>query len=278
MKPSSSGASLRVEVIDVMEDFSVPVEVVRRGDIDDADVEYAMKRVDVVMDMIGAPVLFIRVRLSRTGEGGPVRPSLAQATLDINGQLIRAHVAAGTMTEAIDLLVDRLRDQIQHRAERRRARRATGRLARPGEWRHGDLPRSRSLFAERPAEEREVVRRKSFAIDPATPDEAAADMEQLDYDFWLFRDVASDSDALIERLPDGGYRLQRARPVAEEVGPIAIDLDVVDQPPPTTTLDEAIGRLEDGGQYLVFFIDAETGCGNVVYRRYDGNYGQLSST
>jgi ribosome-associated translation inhibitor RaiA len=259
-------------------EFSAPVEVVKRGDVDDADVDYAMKRVNAAIDLIGAPVLFIRVRLSRDDQTSRVRPSIAQATLDVNGQLIRAQVASGTMTEAIDLLADRLRDQIQHRAERRRARRATGRFAQPGEWRHGDLPQSRSLFAERPVEEREVVRHKSFAVHPASPDEAAADMEQLDYDFWLFRDLASDSDAVLERLADGGYRLQRARSVTSEAGPIAIDLDVLDQPPPTTTLEAAMGHLEDGAQQFVFFIDTETGRGNVIYRRYDGNYGQLSST
>ena len=109
----------------------------------------------------------------------------------------------------------------------------------------------------------------------ATPDEAAADMEQLDYDFWLFRDLASDSDAVLEYV-DGSYRLQRARPVGAEAGPLAIDLTVVEQPPPTATLVEAIAQLEDGGQRFVFFVDAETGRGSVVYRRFDGNYGSLS--
>jgi ribosome-associated translation inhibitor RaiA len=253
-----------------------PIDVVKRGDIGDADVEYALKRVGAAMTLIGAPVLFVRVRLSRDGDPKRMRPSLAQATLDVNGELIRAQVAADTMTEAIDLLADRLRDQIQHRAERRRARRATARVAQAGEWRHGDLRESRALYAERDVEDREIVRHKSFAILPSTPDEAAADMEQLDYDFWLFRDLASDADAVIERLADGTYRLQRVQPVTSEAGPIAIDLTVVDQPPPTATVDEAVLQLEDGRLPFLFFVDAETGRGNVVYRRYDGNYSQLS--
>jgi ribosome-associated translation inhibitor RaiA len=251
-----------------------PIELVKRGNVDVVAEECAMKRVGSVIELVGAPILFVRVRLSQAAPQRS-RPALAQATLDLNGDLIRAQVAADTMTEAIDLLADRLRDQIQHRAERRRARRATGRIAQPGEWRRGDLRNSRSLFAERPVDERELVRRKTFAIDPATPDEAAADMEQLDYDFWLFRDLASDAEAVLEHV-DGSYRLQRARPVGAEAGPLAIDLTVVEQPPPTATLVEAIAQLEDGGQRFVFFVDAETGRGSVVYRRFDGNYGSLS--
>lgn len=265
---------MRAEVVNVIENVSAPIEFVKRGDVDDTAVEYANKRLAAVMDLIGAPVLFVRVRLS---DGSPqrVRPSLAQATLDLNGDLIRAQVAADTITEAIDLLADRLRDQVQHRAERRRARRATGRVVQKGDWRHGDVRGARPLFADVPPDQREVVRRKTFAVHPATPDEAAADMEQLDYDFWLFRDLASDADAVIEFV-DGRYRLQRVRPVSEEAGPIAIDLTVVDSVPPTATLDEAIAQLEDGGLRFVFFVDADTGRGNVVYRRYDGHYGLLS--
>ncbi len=253
-----------------------PVEVVRKGDVDDDMVEYAMKRIGSAMDLVGAPILFVRVRLTGEVAAPRPRPSLAQVTVDVNGELLRAQVAADTMTEAIDLLYDRLRGQIQHRSERLRARRATGRFAQPGEWRHGDLRDDRALYAERPPDEREVVGKKSFAIDPATPDEAAADMEQLDHDFWLFHDLASDGDAVIEHLPDGGYRLQRAEPVGQEAGPVAIDVTVLPQAPPTIALDEAIRELDDSGQRFLFFVDADTKRGNVVYRRYDGHYGVLT--
>jgi ribosome-associated translation inhibitor RaiA len=269
-------ASCLQEVADVTENMNPPIELVRKGDVDEAAVEYAMKRLSTVMELVGDPILFVRVRLSSDAASRRLRPSLAQATLDVNGELIRAQVAADTMTEAVDLLSDRLRDQLQHRSERRRARRATGRVAQQGEWRHGDLRDARSLFEERPVDEREIVRRKSFAMVPASPDEAAADMELLDHDFWLFHDLASDGDAVIEHMSGGGYRLQRVSPVSSEAGPIAIDLSVASQVPPTVAPEAAIRQLDDGGQRFVFFVDAETGRGNVVYRRYDGNYGLLS--
>ena len=235
-----------------------------------------MKRVGSVMEQIGAPILWVRIRLTRDGDPRRLRPVIAQATLDLNGELIRGQVVADTTTEAIDLLANRLRDQIQHRAQRRRARRATGRTGQPGEWRHGDMRDARSLFLDRPPDEREIIHHKTFAIDPATPDEAAADMEQLDHDFWLFHDLASDADAVIEHTPGGGYRLQRARPATAEAGPIAIDLTLVDHAPPKMTLDDAMLQLEDGGQPFVFYLDADTDRGTVIYRRYDGHYGVLT--
>jgi ribosome-associated translation inhibitor RaiA len=265
------------EVVIVSENAAAPIELVKRGDIDDVAVDYAMKRVGAVMGQIGGPILLVRVRLTRDRDPRRLRPATAQATFDLNGELIRGQVAADTMTEAIDLLGDRLRDQLRHRAERRRARRATGRVARRGEWRHGDMGGARSLFLDRPADEREIVHHKSFAIDPSTPDEAAADMEQLDHDFWLFHDLASDGDAVIEHVPGGGYRLQRARPAIAEAGPIAIDLTLVDHAPPKMTVDDAMRQLDDGGQPFVFYIDADTDRGTVIYRRYDGHYGVLTS-
>lgn len=260
-----------------IENPAPPIELVKQGEVDDKSVEYALKRIETVMGQVGVPILFVRVRLTGANDSQRMRPSIAQATLDLNGDVIRGQVAADTMTEAIDLLADRLRVQIHHRAERRRAaRRSQGRLAQEGEWRSGDVRGDRMLFTDRPADEREIVRRKTFAIDPATPDEAAADMEQLDHDFWLFRDLASDAEAVIAHAPDGGYRMQRARPVDAEAGPIAIELTLVDHAPPSSTLDEAVLQLEDGGLPYLFYIDAETGRGNVVYRRYDGHYGVLT--
>jgi ribosome-associated translation inhibitor RaiA len=253
-----------------------PIEVVRKGEVDDAAVDYALKRLAAVMDLVSEPILFVRVRLTRDRRARRPRPSLAQATFDLNGDMVRAQVASDTMTESIDLLADRIRDQLQHRAERRRARRAKGWVVQKGEWRHGDLRDRRPLFDDSQPEEREIVHRKSFSIGPATPDEAAADMEMLDHDFWLFHDLASDAEAVIAHLPDGRYRLQRARPVSAEAGPSAIDLALADHRPPTLSVDEARRRLELNGERFVFFIDAKSERGNVLYRRYDGDYGVLS--
>jgi hypothetical protein len=254
----------------------VAVAVLTRGRVGDDDVAYAVDRIGTVLGRIDDPVLFARLKLGLAGDPARAEPALAQVAIDVNGELVRAHVAGHSMREAADLLQRRLTDQLEQRAQHRQDRRTRGAERRPGEWRHGDLRTTRPDYHDRPIEERQLVRHKTFATDELTVDEAAFDMEQLDYDFHLFRDLASGEDAVLERRADGGYRLTRLHPTPIEPGTTAIDLAVADTTPAELTADDAIQRLDATGEPFVFFADATTGRGNVVYRRYDGHYGLLT--
>lgn len=99
------------------------VTLVRRGDIDDDAVAYALKRFENVAHHVHEPILFARVAVTRTGEPDRWHPSEVQLALDVNGDMVRAEATADTMIEAIDLAVDRIREQLRHRHERRLARR-----------------------------------------------------------------------------------------------------------------------------------------------------------
>jgi len=101
-------------------------------------------------------------------------------------------------------------------------------------------------------------------------------MDQLDYDFYLFCDLASGSDAVIERLEVGSYRLTRLHPSEMDPGPIAAALEISDTPAAVLSLEEAMERLDASGEPHVFFADSATGRANVVYRRYDGHYGLIT--
>ena len=120
------------------------------------------------------------------------------------------------------------------------------------------------------------MRHKTFAVKELTPDDAAFDMEQLDYDFYLFRDLASGADSVMERTETGSYRLLTLVRPAMEPGPTAVPITVVDTPVPVLALGGAIERLDAGRELFVFFADAATGRGKVVYRRYDGHYGLIT--
>src|SRR5512135_1857947 len=85
-----------------------------------------------------------------------------------------------------------------------------GAAAAPGEWRHTDLPADRPEYFDRPREERLLVRRKTWTAEALTPEEAEFDLAQLDYDFYLFRDLRTGWDALIERTGSGIPRLTYA--------------------------------------------------------------------
>ena len=208
------------------------MEIVTGGDVDEDAVAYAVLRLGAVAEEIAEPILFARAKLSHAADPARDRPAIAQMTFDIDGQLVRAHVVGHSMREAIDLLQRRLRAKLEHRGEHREAERTHTGIPEPGEWRHGDLPTERPDCYDRPADERELVRHKSFAVGELTPDEAAFDMEQLDYDFHLFRDLATGEDALIERRPDHTYRLTRLRLAVVAAGAAAIALTVDEHPAP----------------------------------------------
>jgi len=251
-------------------------ELVTRGDVHDDAVAYARERIIHLTRMIDEPVLAARIKLTHAPDPARARPAIAQATLDVNGEAVRAHVAAHELREAIDLLQRRLLDKLEHRRERREAERRSAAVPEPGEWRHRDLPAVRPDYFDRPAEDRQLVRHKTFATDELTPDEAAFDMDQLDFDFYLFEDLASGQDSLLDRTADGTYRLTRLNPSPADPGPTAVPLQLTGTASPQLTLGEAIERLDSGGERFVFFAEATTGRGAVVYRRYDGHYGVIT--
>ncbi len=244
------------------------------GEVGEEVKDRAREAVRGVVGMVGEPVLSARVKLTWEPDPARPRPAIAQAALDVNGDLVRAESASRSMAEAIDLLVVRLHDQLEHRARRREHLHRREATHPPGEWQHGDLPTSRPPYFDRPVEDRRLVAHKTFAVNEITPDEAAFDMEQLDYDFYLFCDLASGADSVIERA-DGGYRLTRIG-VAAEIGPTAAPVEVSDVSPPLLGLNQAVERLNAGGEDHLFFANVTTGRGNVLYRRYDGHYGLMT--
>lgn len=251
--------------------------LVLEGSISEDELLYALDRLGILVDKIDEPVLLVRVKLGLATDPARERPAIAKALLDVNGDLIRAHVAAETPQLAVDLLQQRLRDKLEHRSQRRIALRKRHRVPAPGEWRHGDVPTARPAYYDRPIAERQIVRRKTFAIDELTPDEAAFDMEQLDYDFYLFRDLASGEDALIERDGEGAYRMTRMHPLDVDLGPTGAKFTVSPYPVPTLRTDGAIERLEAAGQRYLFYIDPQDERGHIAYHRYDGHYGLITS-
>lgn len=275
----ATAQSKTTATIEVTPSGPVVFDAVTKGDVGAEPVSYARQRLLALTDLVGEPILFARVKLAVAADPARSRPALAQATLDVNGRLVRAHVAARDLHEAIDLLQQRLRNKLQHLAEHRKAERHLDEPPEPGEWRHGDLPTVRPDYFDRPIEERELVRHKAFIPDELTADEAAFDMNQLDYDFHLYRDLASGQDSLLERHANQSYVLHHLHGPVDDGPPrasTAYPIDVDDTPVPELTVQQAIERLSITGQTFVFFADTTTGRGEVVYRRYDGHHGLIT--
>jgi ribosome-associated translation inhibitor RaiA len=251
------------------------VVVHARGEVGDADRVYAEDKIARLLDSAPKPVLFARVDLTAHADPARDRPAFAKASLDLNGRRVGAHVAAETMREAIDLLQDRLADRLGRLAGQVETTHRRPRSTDEHEWRHGDPVAVRPGYYPRPVGEREVVRRKSFAIGEMTPDEAVFDLELLDHDFYLFENLETGEDNVVARAADATYELYEPSATCSVVETAA---DICHSPVRPSTLgpDQAIELLDAGDLPFVFFVDVDTGRGCVAYRRYDGHYGILT--
>jgi ribosome-associated translation inhibitor RaiA len=239
------------------------VEVVVQGDLTVGAAAAARRRIAALARYTHEPITHARVRLIRVTDPAVIRPVIAQASLRAGGQLVRTQVAARTTREAIDLLQTRLRQRLLRTARRWEVRRA-------------QQARYRPEYLPRPAEERELRRRKTYGPTHATPEEAALDMDLLDYDFYLFTDSETGQDAVVYRAGPTGYRLAELAPPAASWPPPAVPLTVSERPAVRLELPQAIERLNLTGAPFLFFADATTGRGHLLYRRFDGHYGLLA--
>jgi ribosome-associated translation inhibitor RaiA len=93
---------------------AVDVVVETKGEVSLAAPDYARAKLLALLERVDGPVLAARVRLTQEPNHAVAKPSLAQATVDLDGRPVHAHVAAATMREAVDLLQHRLRSRIDH--------------------------------------------------------------------------------------------------------------------------------------------------------------------
>jgi ribosome-associated translation inhibitor RaiA len=253
----------------------IDVAVTTRGVVADADREHARERVGTLDRCVSDPVLGARVMLRRERNPRLERPARAEAELNVNGHMLRGRVASATMAQAIDELGRHLERQLHDFGDHRTRLKQRAGGPRAGDWHHGASSPPRSSFYRRPVEGRSLVRRKSFALGAVDPLQAVADLLDLDHDFYLFLDAETGADALAYHRDDDRIGLiypGDARPPAP-VGVGAVwETSRLTEP---IKLETAIAEMNARDHRFMFFINAETARGNVIYLRYDGNYGLI---
>jgi ribosome-associated translation inhibitor RaiA len=251
---------------------AAPVRVETRGRVPDGTRELAAAKVGSLLRIAAEPALSARVMLTVAADPAVTRPAIAQVTVDMNGRIVRAQAAEQTMRAAIEQVEARLRIRLDRAARNWAALRGTVPSGEPGEWRHQSIPARRPAYFPRAGEEREVVQRASYAGQPETPAEAVVELDLLDYDFHLFAERSTGEDSVIYRTTNG-HRLAMAHPRPGRLGPLPASMTLSRLPAPRLTVEEAADRLEAMDQPFIFFIDARTSRGSLIYHRYDGHYG-----
>ena len=128
-------------------------------------------------------------------------PEVADATLFINGTVLKAREASGDMYASIDLMAHKLERQVKRYRGRQLDR-----------W-HGQRERHATEEAPQPVAideeeiEARIVRTKQFQMKPMSAEEAALQMELLDHDFFVFTSADTGDVNVVYRRRDGNYGL-----------------------------------------------------------------------
>lgn len=117
-----------------------------------------------------------------------------EVTIPSKTVLLRAEVVHDDLYAAIDLVIDKLEDQIR-RQKTRLSRKNKEKLA--------------MLFLEDfegdEYEEDEVVKTKSIVPEPMDLDEAILRMEMLNHSFFIYKDLDTKEISVVYKRNDGGY-------------------------------------------------------------------------
>jgi ribosome-associated translation inhibitor RaiA len=249
------------------------IEVTSRGPVAERTKLLVREEISRLERQAKGPLIGARVVLIQEENPRIPLPARAEGEVTLAGRPVRARVAAATMDAAVDELAERLGRRLHGQVDRLVTRRREPAESPPGEWRHGSLPTARPERSFRPPEERQIERTKSFGMEPMTAEQAALELDALDHDFFLFRDADTGSDAVLYRRDDGHLAVIDVPGVAvpEGAGP-ARERSRISGP---IDLRSAVREMDELGHRFLFFVNADSGRGNVLYLRYDGHYGLI---
>jgi putative sigma-54 modulation protein len=175
----------------------------RNMSVTEALERYAFEKVERVRKFFDDERGVSRAEVELIHERNPSisEPEVAEATLFINGVVLKAREASEDMYASIDRMSDKLERQV---------RRYRGRQI--DRW-HGQLKGGRAPEPENRVPENEeelearIVRTKQFQMKPMRAEEAVLQMELLDHDFFVFTSADTGDINVVYRRRDGNYGL-----------------------------------------------------------------------
>ncbi len=160
--------------------------------------ERKMRRLERLLDDRSEAV----VEFSSEQHHNTADSQIAEATVTVDGQILRGHATGPTYQASLDIVIDRIERQAVDAREKPRAR------VRPGEGRArrsaGEKPEGTSE-AEAPASR--IVKTKRFAIEPMFEEDALARMEELGHHFFIFVNAESEKVCVLYKRRSGDFGL-----------------------------------------------------------------------
>lgn len=128
-----------------------------------------------------------------------------EITSDINGQVFRSETRDNDLLTAFDAAQEKIERQLTAFKGKR------VRLRKQGPRRGETLPEVPAVIPADAEDEElmeyDIIRTKSHAVKPMSPQEAVLQMEMVGHDFYVFRDDTTDHIQVVYRRRNGGYGL-----------------------------------------------------------------------
>lgn len=218
------------------------------------------------------PIIGVRLTL-RSGPGRTKNRYVADAHVVFEGRVLAAHVAGPNPRSATEAAVERLRRQLRRvvgadvavRNEPDEIRKAIADL--------GLDSSHRPEAGLKPPEEREVVRRRTYAAQPEGTMDAVSEMLDLDEEFHLFVHVRTGEDVVVHWRDDGRVGLihPRGSVLADEGDDVVVPEESWFSDP--VPLETVKAEMDVANPRFLYFTDVADGRGKVIYLRHDGDYG-----
>lgn len=179
-------------------------------EITDAIRSYVQEKIECAVSHFAQITSEVDVNLSVARNPRISASQSAEVTVYANGTVIRAEESSENLYASIDRVADKLARKLRKYKERNGIHRV--RHTPKTSVAVAQQPVTDPLNTERQAElPAEVVRTKYFAMPPMTVQEALHQLELVDHDFYVFRNIENGEINVIYVRNHGGYGLIRPR-------------------------------------------------------------------
>ena len=157
-------------------------------------VESKVDKLDRYLPSAGEARMELAIEQTKSAEDRHV----AQLTIRSKGVLLRSEERSSDMFTSVDMVIDKMRRQIDRYKSKRR-----------GRFRGGQAEQLAELEMEDAEDvpEGRIVRTKRFSVTPMDPEEAVEQMELLGHSFFVFYNVQEDQINVVYQRRDGDYGL-----------------------------------------------------------------------
>ncbi|ABB58382.1 ribosome hibernation-promoting factor, HPF/YfiA family [Synechococcus elongatus] len=174
--------------------------------------DYVQQKLDKAVSHYQSFLTEIDVHLSVAKHAKSNPRQTAEVTIYANGTVIRAEECNENLYASIDLVSDKITRQLKKYKEKLRDRKGQLSTAETADQLSDGALVTDLLNGRQPELPQDIVRTKYFAMPAMTVEDALAQLQLVDHDFYMFRNAATGEINVIYERNHGGYGVIQPRP------------------------------------------------------------------